>query len=205
MTELIGRKERAFCTCEMCWSTALLNWKTAKSRFMWSARCAVYYTASWQGSPLRAPVASLRPWLLQGVEPVSEPADRIAGQTLAWLGDVPLHLHRTMDQWGYRAPLKPTRGRLRSPCPHRLGGRSCPQDPRPLHGDQPCAAWMPPSCRRWITPRGLSPPLNLARQTWRSDLSTDTEPCTIDRSIALRSGERSCFPRHPLDPRPALR
>ena len=121
MTELIGRKERAFCTCEMCWSTALLNWKTAKSRFMWSARCAVYYTASWQGSPLRAPVASLRPWLLQGVEPVSEPADRIAGQTLAWLGDVPLHLHRTMDQWGYRAPLKPTRGRLRSPCPHRLG------------------------------------------------------------------------------------
>lgn len=27
-----------------------------------------------------------------------------------------------------------TRGRLRSPCTHRLGGRSCPQDPRPCHG-----------------------------------------------------------------------
>lgn len=63
-----------------------------------------------------------------------------------------------------------TRGRLRSPCTHRLGGRSCPQDPRPFHGDQegsvraalpwshptdqracrtpwnpdqPCADWMP--------------------------------------------------------------
>jgi len=30
-------------------------------------------TPSWQGSPLRAPVASLRLWLFQGIEPVPEP------------------------------------------------------------------------------------------------------------------------------------
>lgn len=28
-----------------------------------------------------------------------------------------------------------TRGRLRSPCTHRHGGRACPQDPSPFHGD----------------------------------------------------------------------
>lgn len=28
----------------------------------------------------------------------------------------------------------------------------------PCIPDQPCADWMPPSCRRWITIRGLSPP-----------------------------------------------
>ena len=30
-------------------------------------------------------------------------------------------------------------------------------------------------------------------------LSTGTEPCTIDRSIDPRSGERSCCPRYPHD------
>ena len=70
------------------------------------------------------------------------PAKRIAVSPLASLGDVPLHLHRTMDQrfdagpdQRLSRPLKPTRRRLRSPCTHRLGGRSCPQDPRPFHGD----------------------------------------------------------------------
>ena len=76
-----------------------------------------------------------------------------------------------------------TRGRLRSPCTHRLGGRSCPQDPRPFHGDQPCAVWMPPSCQRWITPKGLSPPLKPSSSGSENCLSTDTEPCTINRSI----------------------
>lgn len=38
------------------------------------------------------------PWLFQGVEPIPEPVDRIAGQPLAGLGEVPLHLHRTMHE-----------------------------------------------------------------------------------------------------------
>ena len=59
---------------------------------------------SWQGSPLRAPVASLRPWLFQGIEPISEPVDRIADLSLAGLGDVPLHLHRTMDHGAIAPP-----------------------------------------------------------------------------------------------------
>lgn len=55
-----------------------------------------------------------------------------------------------------------TRGRLRSPCTHRS---------KAFHGlrkpDQPCADWIPPSYRRWITLGGLSLPPNPARQTWR--------------------------------------
>ena len=39
-----------------------------------------------------------------------------------------------------------TRGKLRSPCTHRLGSILHPQDPRPFHGDQPCAVWM----RVWV-------------------------------------------------------
>jgi len=55
-----------------------------------------------------------------------------------------------------------TRGRLRSPCTHRSKTLRGLKEP-----DQPCAYWMPPSCRRWIAPGGLSPPPNPARQTWR--------------------------------------
>lgn len=83
-----------------------------------------YTPQPWQGVPLRAPVASPRPWLFQGIEPILEPSDRIADQPLAGdfalpapidpfrktmglsrpleplagLGDVPLHLHRTMHK-----------------------------------------------------------------------------------------------------------
>lgn len=38
-----------------------------------------------------------------------EPAERITVPSLAGLGEVPLHLHRTMDHRSYRAPLNPTR------------------------------------------------------------------------------------------------
>ena len=81
--------------------------------------------------PLRAPVASPSPWLFQGIEPVPEPADRIAGQPLAGLGDVPLHLHRTMDQRAYRRPLKPTRkGAFGAPLhPIDLAGVPAPKTP----------------------------------------------------------------------------
>lgn len=55
-----------------------------------------------------------------------------------------------------------TRGRLRSPCTHRS---------KTFHGlrkpDQPCAGWIPPPYRRWITLGGLSPPPNPAYRTWR--------------------------------------
>jgi len=81
--------------------------------------------------PLRAPVASPSPWLFQGIEPIPEPADRIAGQPLAGLGDVPLHLHRTMDQRAYRRPLKPTRkGAFGAPLhPIDLAGVPAPKTP----------------------------------------------------------------------------
>ena len=121
--------------------------------------------------PLRAPVASPSPWLFQGIEPVPEPADRIAGQSLAGLGEIPLHLHRTMDQRAYRRPLKPTRGRLRSPCTHR----SLQED------------------HRAIAPLGT---LSLDLETC---LSTNTEPCTNDCPFDHQSGERSCFPQYPHD------
>ena len=81
--------------------------------------------------PLRAPVASPSPWLFQGIEPVPEPADRIAGQPLAGLGEIPLHLHRTMDQRAYRRPLKPTRkGAFGAPLhPIDLAGVPAPKTP----------------------------------------------------------------------------
>ena len=53
--------------------------------------------------PLRAPVASPRPWLLQGVEPVPEPIDRIADQPLA--GD--FALPAPIDLAGVPAPKAP--------------------------------------------------------------------------------------------------
>lgn len=72
-----------------------------------------------KGTRCASPLHPPGQWLFQGIEPFPEPSDRIADQPLAGLGEVPLHLHRTMDQRAYRRPLKPTRGRLRSPCTHR--------------------------------------------------------------------------------------
>src|SRR6056297_895166 len=37
------------------------------------ARCVLYYNTILARGPLRAPVASLRPWLFQGIEPIPEP------------------------------------------------------------------------------------------------------------------------------------
>jgi len=59
--------------------------------------------ASWQGGPLRAPVASPRPWLFQGIEPVPEPVERIAVQSLA--GD--FALPAPIDSEGVPAPEPP--------------------------------------------------------------------------------------------------
>ena len=62
-------------------------------------------------------------WHFQGVEPISEPADRIAGQTLA--GD--FALPAPIDQWAI-APLETTRTVW--PLHHQTGERSCfPQYP----------------------------------------------------------------------------
>ena len=63
----------------------------------------LYYNTSWQGGSLRAPVASPRPWLFQGFEPISEPVDRTAGQTLA--GD--FALPAPIDLVGVPAPKTP--------------------------------------------------------------------------------------------------
>ena len=54
--------------------------------------------------PLRAPVASPKPWLFQGVEPISEPVDRIAGQTLAGDFALPAPIDPFRKIKGYRAP-----------------------------------------------------------------------------------------------------
>lgn len=131
-----------------------------------------YPNTSWQGDPLRAPVASPQPWLFWALNP-SRATKRIAVSPLA------------------REPSA-------LPCTPSAWGRSCPQNPRPLHGDdfieskgrsypyailtrkgavalpflgtipstkdaslpwnpdQPCADWMPPSCQRWIMIKGRS-------------------------------------------------
>lgn len=69
-----------------------------------NASCAWYYHAAWQGSSLRAPVASPRPWLFMGIEPISEPSDRIAGQTLAGDFALPAPIDAFSRIGGYRAP-----------------------------------------------------------------------------------------------------
>lgn len=75
-------------------------------------------TRSWQGGSLRAPVASPRPWLFQGIEPMPEPEDRIAGQPLAGEFSLPAPI----DQ-GAIAPPEPTHTVW--PLHHQSGERSC--------------------------------------------------------------------------------
>ena len=62
-----------------------------------------------------------------------------------------------------------TRGRLRSPCTHRLAGVPALQDLGPFHGDQPSADWMP--IRSFVTryPRQFT-------ETKLSCLETTKEP-----------------------------
>lgn len=121
---------------------------------------------SWQGSPLRAPVASLRLWLSLGVEPISEPVDRIADQSLA--GD--FALPAPIDLKGVPAPQDPRplhgddfiESKERS-CPYAIQTRkgavalpflgtipSTMAVSRPWNPDQPCEVWIPPSCQSWI-------------------------------------------------------
>ncbi len=50
----------------------------------------------------------------------------------------------------------------------------------PCIPDQPCADWMPPSCRRWITPSSLSLPLKPSSSDLENCFSTNTEPCTFE-------------------------
>jgi hypothetical protein len=58
---------------------------------------------------------------------------------------------------GYRArPETPLAVAFAAPCTHRLGRRSCPQDPRTFHGGQPSAGWMPPAASALDPIRGLS-------------------------------------------------
>lgn len=99
------------------------------------------------------------------------------------------------------SPIKHSARRLRSPCTHRLEGVPAPKTPD--HAME-AISWRP-------TLRGLDaailPKMDhsqgriAAPEPNSSDLenclSTDTEPCTIDRSIEPRSGERSCYPRYP--------
>jgi hypothetical protein len=51
-------------------------------------------------------------------------------------------LRRWTGSRAFAPPEPHSQGDFCSPCTHRLGRRSCPQDPRPFHGDQPSAVWM---------------------------------------------------------------
>jgi hypothetical protein len=78
---------------------------------------------SWQGGRCAPPVASPKLWLFQGIEPVSEPIDRIASQTLA--GD--FALPAPIDQ-GAIAPPEPTRRPWRNaspPAPNHAQPAAC--------------------------------------------------------------------------------
>lgn len=105
-----------------------------------------------------------------------------------------------MDQRAYRRPLKPTRkGAFGAPLhPIDLAGVPAPKPPD--HAME-AISWRP-------TLRGLGaailPKMDHSQgpiatpEPSSSDLekclSTDTEPCTIDRSIDPRSRELSCYP-----------
>ena len=102
------------------------------------------------------------------------------------------------------SPINHSAGGLRSPCTHRLGGRSCPQDPRPCHGGHfmetnPARFGCPPSCRRWITPKGLSPPPNPARRTLRIASPPTPNHAQSTARLIPDQGELSCYPRYPYD------
>ena len=90
-------------------------------------------------------------------------------QTISWR-----RLHRDHGREHSRCPsLEPS---------HRPRSLRAPWNP-----DQPCAVWMPPSCRRWITPRAFRRP-EPSSSDLETFLSTDTEPCTIDRALAPDQG-----------------
>lgn len=129
-----------------------------------------------------------QPWLLQGIEPIAEPAERIAVPSLA--GD--FALPAPIDQGAYRRPCNPTRRTWRyasPPAPHhaqpaaRLTGNqgsvpAAPDTPMTISwrpGREPRAAlaldpshrpgslrapWTPDQpCADWM-PSGAFAPLN---------------------------------------------
>ena len=121
---------------------------------------------------LRTPVASPRPWLCQGIDPIQSQQNV---SPFNHSRETSLSLHPStwrafLPPRPLTTPLRPLhgdQGREHSRCPslepsHRPMSLRAPWNP-----DQPCADWMPPSCRRWITLGGLSPPPNPARRTWR--------------------------------------
>lgn len=117
-----------------------------------TARCVLYYNTSWQGDPLRVPVASPRLLVLLGVDPFA-PSKRFAvlsraGRDFALL----LHLHRPR---GLRSPMDPSiKGeKLALPSEHPI--------------NQPYAGWMSaivspvgsrPACRLLDFEQGFRPP-----------------------------------------------
>jgi hypothetical protein len=96
-------------------SAPSLLWGLSFSFFVFRKMCArVVRAQSWQGGPLRAPVASPRQAVPSGIEPNSTAATSgrcIAGQGASLLPDTPL------------------RGRLRSPSTHRARSLHAPCNP----------------------------------------------------------------------------
>lgn len=157
-----------------------------------------------KGARCALPLHPSGPWLRQGIKPVPEPTDRIADQSLAGLGDIPLHLHRTMDQRAYRRPSKPTRkGAFGAPLhPIDLTGVPAPKTPdhfmettpwRPCHGDDfietnrsllDCA---PNSGRLWITRRQI---LRMLEGLAPSMLSES--PCSLNVQQGFARDRNAC-------------
>jgi|GEM_PF-4059240 len=92
-----------------------------------TVRCVLYYNTSWQGDPLRVPVASPRPLVLQGIGP-----------------------HRTSETYRPKGATRITR--IVWPMHHQSGERSC--YPRHLHDQGDFAPpWTPRSeGRSWLSP-----------------------------------------------------
>ena len=70
----------------------------------------------------------------------------------------------------------------------------------PWNPDQPCADWMPPSCRRWITLGGLSHPPKPSSSGLANSLSTDTEPCPTHHLTKRDAPSRPPISHEALNP-----
>ena len=133
-----------------------------------AARCVLYYKTILPKGPAARPCWIPPPLARSGHEARSRANRSYRRSTTR--KETSLSLHPSIRRLS--RPLNPLAPSGR--CITNRGSVPAPTDTpmttslRPFHGDQPCADWMPPSCRRWITPRGLSPPPNPARQTRRS-------------------------------------
>ena len=127
---------------------------------------------SWQGGSLRAPVASPRPWLCQGIDPIQS-QQNVSPFNHSRENSLSLH----PSTWRAFLPPRPLTISWRP----TLRGLDAAILPKMDHSQGPIAAPEPSS------------------SDLENCLSTDTEPCAIDRSIDPRSGERSCYSRYPHD------